>query len=50
MRRGGLIFFESIGKCGGGGVVGAIDISQLDFTIFLEFTGPKCRTDDRDAP
>ena len=40
MRCYKLIFFESIGKGGGGGVVGAIDICELDVTIFLEFTGP----------
>lgn len=50
MRRDGLLFFESIGKCCGGGIVDAIDICELDVTILLKFTGSERRTNDRDAP
>ena len=50
MRCDGLIFFKSIGKCCGGGIVEAVDIREFDLTFFLEFTGPERRTDDRNAP
>jgi hypothetical protein len=32
---GGLFFIESIGKCGCGGIVVAVDIGELDVTFFL---------------
>lgn len=46
----GLIFVKSIGKCCRCGIVVAVDIREFDATIFLKFSGPECRTDDRDAP
>jgi hypothetical protein len=44
------VSFQSIGECCGGGIVEAIDVGEFDVAIFLKYTGPERRTNNRDAP